>query len=266
MPLPVEVVRLTDEFLACVDDGAPGLVTDLYLHGSLCWGEFFDGSDLDFVAVLGRTPDVEALAALARAHERVREEFPGRRYEGFHCRRSDLEGPPHAVARVPVHYQGAFDPDGDLDVNPVTWHELAERGLVVRGALPAVHTDLEALLAFTRDNLDTYWRSTLAQIDTAIDEHGPPAVGGEDGTVAWVTLGAARLHHLLARRELTSKSGAGRYVLDSLDARWHPLAVDALAIREQPGSPSSYDDLGQRGLDVRDFLSWAVEDGPRTSW
>lgn len=99
----------------------------------------------------------------------------------------------------------------------MTWHELAERGLVVRGALPAVHTDREALLAFTRDNLDTYWRSALAQVDTAIDE---------DGTVAWVTLGVARLHHLLARGALTSKSGAGRYVLNSLDARWHPLAVE----------------------------------------
>lgn len=270
MVLPDEVVDLTEDFLRCVDELAPGLVTDLYLHGSLCWGESFEDSDLDFVAVLDHTPTDDELDGLAQAHARVRDRFPERRFEGFHCRRTDLEGPPAAVAVVPVHYQGSFDPEGDIDVNLVTWHELAERGLVVRGELPAVYTDLEDLVAFTRDNLGTYWRSVLAQVDTAIDEHGPGAVGGEDGTVAWVTLGVARLHHLLARRELTSKSGAGRYVLDSLDSRWQPLTVDALAIRERPGSASAYDDLGprgqdQRGEDLRDFLAWTVEDGLRAS-
>ncbi len=78
-----------------------------------------------------------------------------------------------------------------------------------------------------------------------------------------MTLGVARLHHLLARRQLTSKNGAGRYILQTLDARWHSLATDALAIREQPGAASCYEDLTQRGHDARDFLAWAVEDGQR---
>ncbi len=162
---------------------------------------------------------------------------------------------------MPVHYAGAFDPRGRLDVNPVTWHELAERPLVVRGELPAVHTDADALLAFTRDNLATYWRSILGQVDAALDQHGPGSVGGEDGTVAWVTLGVARLHHLLTRRTLTSKSGAGRYVLEALDARWHALAADALAVRERPGAASAYDDVARRGHDLRAFLAWTVDDG-----
>ncbi len=261
MPLPSEVVRLTQAFLGQADALVPDLVTDLYLHGSLCWNEFFDDSDIDFVGVLARTPTDGELAGLAQAHARVRDQYPSRRFEGFHCRRSDLEAPSAAVAGVPVHYAGAFDPAGRLDVNPVTWHELAERALVVRGALPAVHTDLDVLLAFTQDNLETYWRTTLVRIDTVLDEQGPEAVGAHDATVAWVTLGVARLHHLLLRGALTSKSGAGRYILDTLDSRWHPLAADALTIRERPGAPSDYGDPGQRGRDLRDFLAWTVEDG-----
>jgi hypothetical protein len=122
-----------------------------------------------------------------------------------------------------------------------------------------VHTDLDALLAFTRDNLGSYWTPFLAQLDEA----GPADVGALDWATAWAVLGVARLHHLLARRELTSKSGAGRYILDALDRRWHRVAHEALAIREEPGAASNYDDLTERGLDVRNFLAWGIEDGQR---
>ena len=265
MPLPAEVASLTDRFLLHADRITPGLLTDLYLHGSLCWGEFFPDSDIDFVGVLARTPTADELDGLAQAHARVRDEFPARRFEGFHCRRTDLEAPSEAVSVLPVHHAGAFDAEGRLDVNPVTWHELAERGLVVRGRLPTIHTDLEDLVAFTRGNLATYWRSLLGQVEDAIAAEGAAAaVGSHDATVTWVTLGVARLHHLLARRSLTSKSGAGRYILEALDPRWHRLAGDALVARERPGSASAYDDAGDRGRDVRDFLAWAVEDGRRT--
>ena len=76
-------------------------------------------------------------------------------------------------------------------------------------------------------------------------------------------LGVARLHHLLARGELTSKSGAGRYILDALDRRWHRVAREALAVREEAGTAANYDDRTERGVDVRDFLAWAIEDGQR---
>ena len=253
------MVRLTDVFLSRADAAQPDLIDGLYLHGSLCWGEFFDGSDIDFVATLSRRPSADDLDGLATAHAHVRDQLPQRPFEGFYCQPTDLARPPSDLPAAPVHFQAAFDPQGNLDVNPVTWHELAERGLVVRGALPPIHTDLEALLAFTRGNLRSYWLGLLDQID----EEEPDAMSSPDSSIAWVTLGVARLHHLLARRELTSKSGAGRYILETLDARWHPLATEALAIREAPGTPSGYKDAAQRGRDARDFLAWAVEDGQR---
>jgi hypothetical protein len=255
--MPREVIEITRSFVAGVRDARPDLLHGLYLHGSLCWGEFFADSDIDFVAALRRRPDAADLAALSSVHAAVREQFPGRRYEGFYCTSGDLAAPPSTLGPVAVHFEGRFHPAGRVDVNPVTWHELAERGQVIVGGHPTIHVDLDALLAFTRDNLDTYWRTTL----TRVVADGDRAIGGDDTAVVWIVLGVARLHHLLATHELTSKSGAGRYVLRDLDERWHRLAREALALRETPGALTSYVDPAERGRQVREFLTWMIEDG-----
>jgi len=259
MTRPAEVVAVTDEFLAYIEASRPSLIHGLHLHGSLCWGEFFEDSDIDFVAVLSRAPNPEDLEALRSAHAQVRESMPHRRYEGIYCQIGDLARPPSDLGPLPVHFAGVFDPAGRAGVNLVTWHELAERGIQVRGGKPRVHTDLESLLTFSWENLATYWQRFHAQMVDA----GDLAVGADPSAVVWAALGVARLHHLLARRELTSKSGAGRYILEALDERWHPLADEALAIRERPARPSTYSDQGQRGRDVREFLAWAIDDGRR---
>jgi hypothetical protein len=139
--------------------------------------------------------------------------------------------------RRAAFYQGEFDPAGTIDINPVTWHELAERGLAVRGEIPEVHTDRNELLAFTRNNLATFWSGTAEQVENGDLE----ALGGHDESVAFLGLGPARLHHLLATKELTSKSGAGRYVRDRLDPR------ESLRIRENPRSSGLYEKAERRG-------------------
>ncbi|MFD7156765.1 hypothetical protein ACFV9C_19345 [Kribbella sp. NPDC059898] len=249
MTVPAAVVDLTDRFLAEVDSRIPGRLTGLFLHGSICWGEFFPGSDVDFVAVWDDVPDN---ALLQEVHEAAKTVLT---FDGFHCTAADLAADPSTLGTRPVFFQGAFDPAGATDINLVTWHELAERAVDVRGELPPVYTNLDALIAYTRTNLDTYWRSIADRIATA----DLATAGRNDAAVAWVALGAPRLHHLLATRTLTSKSGAGRYVIDSLDPRWHKIAREALAIRETPGTPTTYSTPTERAEDVRDLLAWILE-------
>jgi hypothetical protein len=256
--LPEPVDAACDAYLRAVDELSPGLVIGLYLHGSLCWGEFFHGSDIDFVSVLARRPDDTDLAALEQTQ--VATSTTEVNFDGFHCVGDDLAGPPGSCPPVPAYREGRFETRGRPDVNPVTWHELAERGIVVRGVgsdLSGVHTDSQHLLAFTRDNLDTYWRQQSALLDAASDEE----IGAVPDATTWNVLGVARLHHLLATHRLTSKSGAGRYVVGRLSDRWHRIGREALRLRERPERRSLYAHPAERGADTRGFVAWAIADG-----
>ncbi len=258
MGLPDIVLTTATTLASSITTSSPGLLQALYLRGSLCWGEWFPSSDLDFTAVLTRRPDERDLSVLEAVHEAINESVDFN-VDGFYCIDDDLRRSPRLCPPLPVAHERRFSPTGTLDVNPVSWHELSERGITIFGKTPGeleIYTDEAELRAFTRDNLATYWRGIGRQLQA-----GWFLAGRKDETAAWCVLGVARLHHLLATGELTSKSGAGRYILERLDPRWHPIAREALRAREAPGAPTAYTSLTDRGRDTRDFVLWAVEDG-----
>jgi hypothetical protein len=260
MPLPTEVTDVTSQFLRLIDASAPGLVTGLYLRGSLGFGEYFDErSDVDFTAILAGWPDAGQLEALAAAHAAVFEAHPHPHFDGFHLVPECLAQPPDQCSDLPCMFDGTFRPYGRFDVNPVSWHELARHGIAIRGpALTTgeVWTDDAALRAFTQANLTSYW----AGVAQALVAH--PAEASIPEAAAWCVLGVSRLHHLLANGVMTSKSGAGRHALTAFGTQWHPIVCEALRAREQPDAPSAYDsDAAARARDTTAFTTMAIDAG-----
>ena len=102
MTLPAEVDQVTQAFLSLADEALPGEIVGLYLHGSLGFGEWFDGpSDIDYVAVLPARPDVATVDALRQVHAELAEEFPRPPFDGFHITRDDLARACPARRRCP---------------------------------------------------------------------------------------------------------------------------------------------------------------------
>ncbi len=260
MSLPAEITAITGRFLELVDAAAPGLVTGLYLRGSLAFGEYFPGqSDIDFTAVLAGWPSAVQLDVLASVHAAVYDAYPAPHFDGFHLLRANLASPPTQCPDLPCMFDGSFRPAGRFDVNPVSWHELARRAVVIRG--PAVTeadvwTDDDALQAYSHGNLTSYWAGVADQLRAGAD------AAVTSWTVAWCVLGVSRLHHLLATGALTSKSGAGRYALTAFGPRWQPIVSEALRVRERPADASEYaDDRETRGRDTEEFTRMAIESG-----
>ena len=82
-PLHERVQGVVDAYLEAVDAEVPGLVEGLYPTGSTALGEFRPGtSDIDFVAVTPNPPTAAAVAALGRAHTRLRARCPRPFFDG----------------------------------------------------------------------------------------------------------------------------------------------------------------------------------------
>ncbi len=255
MSLPDEVSAVCATFLAAAPDG---LVTGLYLRGGVGFGEWVPGaSDVDFVATLAGRPTAADAEALRQAHEAVRAAHPGTPFDGPHLLAADLARPATDCPDVPCVLHHLFEEEQTVHDGVVCWHELARHGVTVTG-VPVeelgIWTSQDALVAFTRDNLDTYWRAN-AEALTAM-----PAEGAALEACSWCVLGAARLHHLLVTGDMTTKNGAGRWGLTHYPERFHRVLREALRIRNGGGDEYLGDD-GARGADTAEFTTYVVAGG-----
>ncbi|MEV8379114.1 aminoglycoside adenylyltransferase domain-containing protein [Kribbella sp. NPDC056861] len=233
-PVPPEVTALAAQYLELVDEALPGQVTGLYLTGSVPLGDFRPGhSDIDGVVVTA-SPLLDASAVRA-----VHEQLPtAPAFDVTYLTAADLAAPPDAAKAVVFTLDGVFKeaPLGG-PVSPVLWSELARQSLAIRTTPDlVVHDDQEALEAFTRHNLQTYWTAQLDQLETATATQ-PDDAPVPDWVLPWVVLGVPRLHALLATGNIISKTRAGEHALIAFP-EWAPLLNRCLDHRA--GKPETF--------------------------
>jgi hypothetical protein len=217
MSLHAVVESVVSAYLEAVDAEAPGLIEGLYLTGSVALGDFHPrASDIDFVAVTAKPLDEFATAAVARAHARLRKQFPRPVFEGIYATWDQLAADPALCGH-----------------DPVTWHTLARHGVACRGpdrTTLKVWTNAEALAAWTLGNLDSYWRplqDRAARFGTRWNLAALTTYGA-----VWIVLGVTRLHYTLATGEIGSKENAGRYSLWTFPEEWHRVIQESLRLRQ----------------------------------
>jgi hypothetical protein len=224
---------VVDAYFEAVDDEAPGLVEGLYLTGSTALEEFRPHtSDIDFLAVTSNLPDAAALAALGRAHARLRHRCSRPFFDGRYVTWDDLARNPQQASPGPYSYEGRFRARGRVDCDPITWHTIARHGVPCRGPAPAdlaIWTNPAALVSWTLNNFDGYWQPLLRRARRFPDPWSITAFTSY-GAV-WVTLGVCRLHYTLATGKIGSKEEAGRYGIRTFPERWHLVLNESLRIR-----------------------------------
>jgi hypothetical protein len=235
------VEELVGRYLRHVDTAIPGAVEGFYVVGSTALGAFRAGrSDLDFVAVVARQLGTEDLRRLRRMHRRLYaadlaltlRRMPWKwplTCNGVYVTWADLTRSSLTVAPAASHTSWHFTANRGFDVNPVTWHILAEHGIAVRGPAPGrllIHQDEAELRSWCLENLDGYWRRWAS----AVPRPGLEAVWFHLlQTIASGVLGAPRLHCTVLTGDIISKEQAGEYALATFGQRWRPIIEEALA-------------------------------------
>jgi hypothetical protein len=254
MPLHDRVERIVDAYLEAVEDEAPGVVEGLYLTGSTAFGEFRPHtSDIDFLAVTSNPPDGPGVAALGRAHARLRKRCRRPFFDGRYVTWDDLAHDPLQASPGPYCHEGRFHPRGRGDCGPVTWHTIANHGVRCRGPAPAdlaIWTDGAALVSWTLNNFESYWRPLLSRASRFPDPWSITAFTSY-GAV-WIVLGVCRLHYTLATGKIGSKDEAGCYGIRVFPEPWHRALNEALRIRRADRArPSVVSAISELVHDVR---------------
>ena len=224
------VESVVSAYLETVDAEAPGLMEGLYLTGSTALGDFRPHtSDIDFVAVTAAPLDATAIAALKRAHARLR----NRPYfDGLYVNWDQLAHDPALTGQLPSSHEGRFQACARRG-DPVTWHTVAYHGIACRGPRPedlTIWAEPEGLAIRTLDNLESYWRPLLDA--AARFPRRWSLISITPWGAVWIVLGISRLHYTLATGEICSKEAAGRYALQTFPERWHGVIKEALRIRQ----------------------------------
>jgi hypothetical protein len=253
--LPPAVVPKLDDYLDAVDDAVPGLVTRLYVTGSIALNDYQPAiSDIDAVAVCSGRPGAVQCKALTGLH------MAGPKVDVLYATANDLATDPRTLS-LPCSILGEFKPADAFAANPVEWRTLATKSLAVRGGpldASTIWFDADALRQWNLDNLDDYWVGKAGE-----GERLPPEfwVRWESG-LQWVVLGIPRLHHTIVTNEVISKSAAGAYALNITDERWHDVIRAAVALRvdRQAQLPKEPDALV---ADAVAFARWLIDDSHR---
>jgi hypothetical protein len=253
--LPPAVVPRIDEYLGAVDKAVPGLVTRLYVTGSIALDDYQPAiSDIDAVAVCSGRPDGVQCGALAELHT------AGPKVDVLYATVNDLATDPRTLS-LPCSILGEFRSTDAFAANPVEWRTLATKAVAVRGGPldpVSIWFDADALRRWNLTNLDDYWVAKTAEA-----ERVPPEFWARwESGLQWVVLGIPRLHHTIVTNEVISKSAAGTYAFDITDRYWHDVIRAAIALRtdRQVQLPKEPETLV---ADAVDLARWLIEDAHR---
>ena len=206
------IPQIVDQYVEAIDTVAPGLLSGLYLTGSIALGDYQPGrSDVDAIAVVSRDLTSADLVVLRNVHETALPDAP--HVDAVYLTADRFATQPSAADVAPFSLERSFhttEPCGQL--GPVTWAELARYSVTVRGDEPSdlgVTWDAPTLDAWVRGNLTSYWGQHSAQTRAMLADAPEEVPLPEVSMLEWAVLGPPRLYYTVVTGDIASKTAAG---------------------------------------------------------
>lgn len=251
--IPDPVQTLLDEYVDLLRVRIPGLVTALYLHGSIALGAFNPRfSDIDFIAVVSQPVSDSEYEHLKAIHQFIAHKYPSLPLQGSYLQTHHLGKFPPEIEPTPYFSDGILHRAGHHDLNSITWWLLKYHGVTVMGTPANVlpySVDWELLVIHTQQNMDGYWSQYLrhpVRLATLLTDDG----------VQWTVLGVLRQWYTFETGDITSKTRAGEFAIKQLPFHWHQIIEEAIQLRE--GGRPLYRSSLLRAVDTWRFLRFII--------
>jgi hypothetical protein len=213
-----------DAYISEVDRELPGVLTGLYVVGSVALGDYTPKlSDVDLVSVGDEAWTSDSLEIARRAHHHLsRRKHPVRvAYASF----SQLAADPSS-GEIACFENSQRLPAEEL-ANPFTWQILATDAVALRGpAHPEVALSRVALEQWADRQLHDHWRKWL---ESARHQHGALLFRR---SVAGKVLEVSRLYEAATTGMVLSKLDAGQALLPQLNSSEARVIRDATGYRQ----------------------------------
>ncbi|MBW9169911.1 DUF4111 domain-containing protein [Clostridium estertheticum] len=260
--IPESVNTIVQEYLDLFESELPNFLESYYIYGSITLGAFNYGlSDIDFIAVVKIKVTELDIEVLKKIHSNIKKKFPETDLMGLYVMGNDLQLEYENEKSCPCFIGGVYKGLEKFEKNSIDAFQLKKYGLTVKGKEIdnfdfTVNWDI--LIHNMRENLNTYWLNWNDDCKKFLSKR---YIGlfVDLGMIEWGVLGVSRLYYTFKERDMTSKVGAGEYVLQKVPQRWHKVINEAMRLRKG-NQKSYYKSIFERRVDVLAYIDFIIQE------
>lgn len=255
-----KIQQIISEYLAQVNQAKqPGFLEGFYIYGSIALGDYSLAlSDIDFIAVTAKRLQQEEIELFKAIHRNIERKYKKPNMNGIYITWDDLGKLPDEIEPYPYYCDGRMHPEGDFELNAVTWSELKSHGITLIGPKPSelsFTVDWDRLIADMHTNLNTYWKNWIER--SSRFSLNSAALYFSRAQVEWGVLGITRLFFTFRENDITSKGLAGEYALGVIPDEWHKIVQEAVNFR-RGASTSLYASRRKRKTEALRYMEYML--------
>ena len=231
----------------------------IYLTGSVCFGEFYEGkSDADCTVLLKTPLEAEKLHEIKKIHLDIASRYRGILLESQYISVDNI-GKCEADTQPFYSCHENEISSGKSNASEVTWFTLKNHGITVWG-MPAdeidIATSVSEVKAYVKANVNGYWRYWLSETRKPASSKRKLAL--TNWAVEWCVCGITRMYFTMMEGDITAKGKAAEYGLTCLPESTHKILKEALRIRrcERGGH---YDSRYIRRREMIEYMEYIIE-------
>ncbi|WP_036605327.1 aminoglycoside adenylyltransferase domain-containing protein [Paenibacillus assamensis] len=256
--VPKEVDALLCAYQKQILTTLPNQIYGIYLYGSIALNAYDStNSDIDIIVLLHASPIEAGKQTITHIHQSLASVSSlAKRIDGMY---------------IPVDYLGKQNDDvspylyvtdgkvrlGKWDLNAITWWMLKQYGITIYGP------ESKEL------NIDISWDDVIQTLDYNLNHYWRRKSNGRlpymlDDVRADAVCTMCRIMYSLEHQHIAAKVEAVQYVMNKLPEKWHPLLLEAIAVREGHHKPQSIVTRWARAKQTQAFLRLMIAQSSQT--